>query len=110
MANTNINRPTRKDSLFSTVTEITTNTSVTLSKSSAPYKYLLALFNTSATNASSSRGYVFVPLASDSPWLPLAIQGTVGSVRTDCPNETTLAVYGKYGFDTLYLIRVEGVY
>lgn len=95
------------EQIFNTVTNVSSDTTVTLSEDVGKYSWIIVQFNTSSSNPSSTRYTMTAPvvIASGIAWYPLP---NGESVRLTASGTSLRVVEST--FQALYLIRVYGQY
>lgn len=104
-------RNARADSIFSTVTEITSGgITITPTDDWAGYSYLAITLNTSSTNPAAERMAVVVPvvLIQYSNWFPVARNGVYGAVQVGRVSNSSQLTF-KTDLTSLYVVNVRRV-
>ena len=107
-----LNSVGQSEAIYSTATNVSTDTTVTTTRPVTAYNSLGILFNTSSSNPSNTRGFVNLPEfeLQNSAYHPLCIDGTVGWVRLSRASgqESQVRVVST-SFSSLYLIAIIGI-
>lgn len=104
-------RNARADSIFSTVTEITSGgITITPTDDWAGYSYLAITLNTSSTNPAAERLALVVPvvLIQYSNWFPVARNGIYGAVQVGRVSNSSQLTF-KTDLTSLYVVNVRRV-
>lgn len=104
-------RDARADSIFSTVTEITSGgITITPTDDWAGYSYLAITLNTSSTNPANERMALIVPvvLIQFSNWFPVARNGVYGAVQVGRVSNSSQLTF-KTDLTSLYVVNVRRV-
>lgn len=104
-------RNARADSIFSTITEITSGgITITPTDDWAGYSYLAITFNTASNNPASSRLAALVPiiLLPYTNWYPIAMDGVSGAVQVGRVSNSSQLTF-KTDLTSLYVVNVRRV-